>query len=52
MNGGIMNETWVWYYDICGKRNNIESKSKHIISKHINTKKNMALLLKNIFLLI
>ena len=28
----LMNETLIWYCDICDKTNNIKSKSKHINS--------------------
>ena len=43
-----MNETQIWYCDICDKTIDIKSKSKHSNSKtHMHKKKNMVLLLKN-----
>ena len=42
----IMNETRLWFCDICDKTNNIKSKSEHTISKSLIYKKNMVLLLK------
>ena len=46
-----MNETQLWYCDICDKTIDIESKSKHIILNLIDAKNKMVMLLKNMNLL-
>ena len=45
MNASL-NETWLWYCDICDKTINIKSKSKHIISKSHKHKDTYGVLVK------